>query len=202
MKGQMHQTKDVANPERRARLQFYMHNVALMAKNEDMSAKNYNRLKAAEEGEEINWAAIYVENLWKRAAIAVERGGPTVVHAHLLRRALALATQKDAEAKKGAGSSKKESHQTQKENEAARQKRKAPEQTAGPEKDEAPPSFKQMGNLEEEDLFEPLEGLISKRRRRKPPAVQEQQQHQQQEQQQQQQQEQQQQQQQEQQQQQ
>lgn len=32
-------------------------------KSEDMSAKNYNKLKAAEEGEEKNWVAICLENL-------------------------------------------------------------------------------------------------------------------------------------------
>lgn len=54
----MHQTKDVPNPERRAQFEFYLHNVTHMAKNEDMSIKNYSRLKATEEGKEMKWAVI------------------------------------------------------------------------------------------------------------------------------------------------
>ena len=52
--GQMRQTKDVVDPERRSQFQFYLHNIVHMAKNEDMSIKNYSRLRAAEEGVEIN----------------------------------------------------------------------------------------------------------------------------------------------------
>lgn len=54
-----------------------------MVKNKDMSAKSYSGLKAAEEGEEINWAVIYVEGLRKRATIALEKRDSTMVHAHL-----------------------------------------------------------------------------------------------------------------------
>lgn len=74
-RGSMHQTKDVQNEDRRAQVQFYLQNIMHMAKSEDMSTKNYNKLKAAEEGEEINWAAVYVENLQKRVAIVNKRGG-------------------------------------------------------------------------------------------------------------------------------
>ena len=86
--GQMRQTKNVADPERRSQFQFYLHNVVHMAKNKDMSIKNYSRLRAAEEGTEIDWAAVYLENLTKSLAATVwEKGVPTVVHTHL--RALA-----------------------------------------------------------------------------------------------------------------
>ena len=67
---QMRQTKNVANPERRSQFQFYLQNVVHMAKNEDMSIKNYSRLRATEEGIEIDWAFVYVEILTKRAASA------------------------------------------------------------------------------------------------------------------------------------
>lgn len=53
-----------------------------MAKSKDLLAKNYIRLKAAKEGEAINWVAIYLENLRKRETIA-NKTGPTIVHAHL-----------------------------------------------------------------------------------------------------------------------
>ena len=96
--GQMRQTKDVADPERRSQFQFYLHNVVHMAKNKDMSIKNYSRLRAAEEGIEINWASVYLENLRKRATTVLEKGGPTVVHAHL--QALAQAAAKDPKARK------------------------------------------------------------------------------------------------------
>lgn len=79
-KGAMHQLKDGTNPHRHAQLQFYLQNIVLMAKNEDMSAKNYSRLRAVKEGATINWAALYIENLKKRAANALESGGPTLVH--------------------------------------------------------------------------------------------------------------------------
>lgn len=51
-----------------------------IAKSEDMSTKNYNKIRAAEEGEELNWATIYLECLQKRVAIVIERGGSTVVY--------------------------------------------------------------------------------------------------------------------------
>ena len=95
-KGNMHQTKDVANQERREQFQFYLQNIVLMAKNEDMSARNYSRLRAAEEGEVVNWAALYVENLRKRATNSLETGGNTIVHAHL--RALVETAPEDPEA--------------------------------------------------------------------------------------------------------
>lgn len=80
----MHQqTKDVQNPECWVQFQFYLHNVMHMAKSKDMYIWNYNKLKATEECEEINYAAIYLENLQKRAAIMVEKGGQTTAHAHL-----------------------------------------------------------------------------------------------------------------------
>ena len=37
--GQMCQTKNVVDPERRSQFQFYLHNVVHMAKNEDMSIR-------------------------------------------------------------------------------------------------------------------------------------------------------------------
>lgn len=83
-----------------------------MAKNVDMSAKNYSRLRATEEGEEVNWASVYVEGLRKRAAALVEKGGTTVVHAHL--RALAMAAATDPEAKKASQITKERLRTTEK----------------------------------------------------------------------------------------
>lgn len=46
-------------------------------KNEDMlKKKDYNQLKAAEEGEERKWIAVYVEGLKRRAATALEKRRP------------------------------------------------------------------------------------------------------------------------------
>ena len=53
-KGFMHQVKDIPNTDRRAQFQFYLQNAALMAKIEDMLAKNYNRLRSTEKEEKIN----------------------------------------------------------------------------------------------------------------------------------------------------
>ena len=44
-KGSLHQVKYVLDVDRREQYQFYLQNMALMAKTEDMSAKNYNRLR-------------------------------------------------------------------------------------------------------------------------------------------------------------
>ena len=66
----MRQTKNVADPERRSQFQFYLHNVVHMAKNEDMSIKNYNRLRAAKERHgKLIGLFVYVGNLAKRATI-------------------------------------------------------------------------------------------------------------------------------------
>ena len=55
-----------------------------MAKTNDMLVKNYAKLKGAEEGEEINWAAICVENFWKCAnLVTTTNGRVTILHAHL-----------------------------------------------------------------------------------------------------------------------
>ena len=48
-----------------------------------MYAKNYNRLRAAEKGKEINWANIYVESLRTKAVSTLVKGGATILHAHL-----------------------------------------------------------------------------------------------------------------------
>ena len=160
--GQMRQTKDVADPERRSQFQFYLHNIVHMAKNEDMSIKNYSRLRAAEEGVEINWAAIYLENLKKRAAVVLEKGGPTVVHAHL--QALAQAAAKDPEARKQAahrGGPMPVPHKTQPEPTPA-----VGGMTAGTSMKGAPASFKSMGNPEKANPFAKIEDMMSKKRRK------------------------------------
>lgn len=93
----MHQTKDVQDPDRRAQMQFFLLNIMHMAKSEDMFAQNYNKLKAVEEGEEIN-----LENMQKRVALVIEKGGPTILHAHL--KALAAGcTPRPGDNKKGQG---------------------------------------------------------------------------------------------------
>lgn len=53
-KGNMHQVKDVLDPDRRAQFQFYLQIIALMAKIEGMSTKNYSNLVASEKGHSIN----------------------------------------------------------------------------------------------------------------------------------------------------
>ena len=160
--GQMRQTKDVADPERRSQFQFYLHNVVHMAKNEDMSIKNYSRLRAAEEGVEINWAAVYLENLRKRAATVLEKGGPTVVHAHL--QALAQAAAKDPEARKQ-GVHRKEPmsvpHKTQPEPTPA-----VGGATAGTSKKDVPASFKNMGDPEKANPFAKVEDMMSRKQRK------------------------------------
>ena len=160
--GQMRQTKDVADPERRSQFQFYLHNIVHMAKNEDMSIKNYSRLRAAEEGVEINWAAVYLENLKKRAAAVLEKGGPTVVHAHL--QALAQAAAKDPEARKQ-GAHRREPmpvpRKTQPEPTPA-----VEETTAGTSMKSAPASFKSMGNPEKANPFAKIEDMMSKKMRK------------------------------------
>jgi len=83
----------MANPERETQLDFHLQNISLMEKIKDILAKNYSRLRVVEQGENMNWAAIYVENLKNRVVTAVTKGRPTIVHAHL--RALAAATPKD-----------------------------------------------------------------------------------------------------------
>ena len=50
----MHQVKDMPNPVRSGQFWFYLQNVTLMAKAEDMFAKNYNILRATEKGKRIN----------------------------------------------------------------------------------------------------------------------------------------------------
>ena len=95
-KGSMHQVKDVPYPERRAQFPFYLQDMALMAKTEDMSTKNYNRLREAKKGEKIKWAGIYAENLRTQAAASLAKGGATILHAHL--RVLAQATSNDEHA--------------------------------------------------------------------------------------------------------
>ncbi|KAI5060652.1 hypothetical protein GOP47_0025072 [Adiantum capillus-veneris] len=91
--GTMHQTKDVQDPARRMYLQFLLQNLLFMAKPEDMSMKNYSLIRAAEEGEKINWAQLYVDSLVVRATLSMKQGGHTVVHAHL--RALAQSAPDD-----------------------------------------------------------------------------------------------------------
>ena len=160
--GQMRQTKDVADPERRSQFQFYLHNVVHMAKNEDMSIKNYSRLRAAEEGVEINWASVYLENLRKRAATVLEKGGPTVVHAHL--QALAQAAAKDPEARKQSVHRKEPTpvpHGTQPEPTPA-----VGGATAGTSKKDAPASFKNMGDPEKANPFAKVEDMMSRKRRK------------------------------------
>ncbi|KAI5076033.1 hypothetical protein GOP47_0008098 [Adiantum capillus-veneris] len=62
-----------------------------------MSAKNYNRLVHAKKGNNLNWAALYLENLRNRASTTLAtKGGSTIIHVHL--RALAQATPEDEEA--------------------------------------------------------------------------------------------------------
>ena len=58
-----------------------------MAKIEDMSAKNQNKLRASEKGEKIDWAELYAGNLETWAVAMVAKGGITILHTHL--RALA-----------------------------------------------------------------------------------------------------------------
>ena len=157
--GQMRQTKDVADPERRSQFQFYLHNVVHMAKNEDMSIKSYSRLRTAKEGVEINCAAVYLENLRKRAATVLEKGGSTVVHAHL--QALAQAAAKDPEAKKQ-GVRKTEPmpvpHKTQSEPTPS-----ARGATAGTSKKDAPASFKNMGDPEKANPFAKVEDMMNRK---------------------------------------
>ena len=161
--GQMRQTKDVADPERRSQFQFYLHNVVHMAKSEDMSIKNYSRLRAAEEGVEINWwAAIYLENLRKRAAAVLEKGGPTVVRAHL--QALAQAVAKDPETRKQGVHTKEPMpvlHKTQPEPTPA-----VGGATAGTSKKDAPATFKNMGDPEKANPFAKIEDMMSRKRRK------------------------------------
>lgn len=67
-RGAMNQTKDVVDldrrlqfqfyPDRRLQFQLYLHNIAHMEKNEDMSRQKHKRLRVVEEEEEINWVAI------------------------------------------------------------------------------------------------------------------------------------------------
>ena len=140
--GQMRQTKNVADPERRSQFQFYLHNVVHMAKNEDMSIKNYSRLRAAEEGTEIDWASVYVESLTKRAATVWEKGGPTVVHAHL--RALAQGAPSDPEAKKQTATNKEPT--TMLPGALPKPALVVGETTAGTSKRDTPISFKDIGN--------------------------------------------------------
>ena len=160
--GQMRQTKDVADPERRSQFQFYLHNIVHMAKNEDMSIKNYSRLRAAEEGVEINWAAVYLENLKKRAAAVLEKGGPTVVHAHL--QALAQAAAKDPEARKQGAHREGPMPVPHK-----AQPKPTPAvggATAGASMKGAPTSFKNMGDPEKANPFAKLEDMMSRKRRK------------------------------------
>ena len=158
----MRQTKDVADPERRSQFQFYLHNVVHMAKNEDMSIKNYSRLRAAEEGVEINWASVYLENLKKRAAAVLEKGGPTVVHAHL--QALAQAAAQDPEAKK-------QSMRRKEPMPVPQEAQPKPAQTvggatAGTSKKDAPASFKDMGDPGRANPFAKVEDMMSRKQRR------------------------------------
>ena len=160
--GQMRQTKNVADPERRSQFQFYLHNVVHMAKNEDMSIKNYSRLKAAEEGIEIDWAAVYVENLTKRAATVWEKGGATVVHAHL--RALAQGAPSDPEVRKQAATNKEQTSALP----GARPKPASGEgeNAAGTSKRDAPTPFKDIGNPGQTNPFDKVEELVTRKRRR------------------------------------
>ena len=66
-----------------------------MAKSKDMYENNYTKLRAIEEGEAVNWATLYIENLKERAATTMETRGATIIHAHL--RALAEVAPKDLE---------------------------------------------------------------------------------------------------------
>ena len=115
-----------------------------MAKNEDMSIKNYSRLRAAEEGIEIDWASVYVESLTKRAVTVWEKGGATVVHAHL--RALAQGAPSDMEAKKQTTTNKEPT--TILPRALPKPALVVEETTAGTSKRDTPMSFKDIGNLE------------------------------------------------------
>ena len=157
--GQMRQTKNVADPERRSQFQFYLHNVVHMAKNEDMSIKNYSRLRAAEEGTEIDWASVYVENLAKRAATVWEKGGPTVVHAHL--RALAQAAPTDPEARKQIVPNKEPT--TMLPGTLPKPALVVGETTAGTSKRDTPISFKDIGNPKKVNPFDKVEELVSRK---------------------------------------
>ena len=133
-----------------------------MAKNEDMPIKNYSRLRAAEEGVEINWASIYLENLKKRAAMVLEKGGPTVVHVHL--QALAQAAAKDPEARK-------QSVQGKEPTPVPQGTQPEPAQTVGgataeTSKKDAPVSFKNMGDPRRANPFAKVEDIMSRKRRK------------------------------------
>lgn len=80
----MHQVKNVQDPKKRAQFHFYVHNLTLMAKIEDMSTQNYNRLRASRKGEKINWALIYAKNLRTWVAATRAKGASTILHAHLM----------------------------------------------------------------------------------------------------------------------
>ncbi|KAI5070932.1 hypothetical protein GOP47_0013183 [Adiantum capillus-veneris] len=74
-KGSKHQIKDVPDLHQRTQMAFYLQNVMFIAKTEDMSAKNYSRLKTVKQGEKINWDALYLDNFKKRTLNAVQTGG-------------------------------------------------------------------------------------------------------------------------------
>lgn len=76
-----------------------------MTNNEDMSGRNYNKVRVVEEGNKINWVAIYLECIWKRATNALKKGGSTMVHAYL--KALALVAPLDPKAKRSKTMQKK-----------------------------------------------------------------------------------------------
>ena len=160
--GQMRQTKNVADPERRSQFQFYLHNVVHMANKEDISIKNYSRLRDAEEGTEIDWAFVYLENLAKRAATVWEKGGPTVVHTHL--RALAQAAPTDPEARKQTVPNKEPT--TMLPGMLPKPALVVGETSAGTSKRDTPISFKVIGNPKKVNPFDKKEELVSRKRRR------------------------------------
>ena len=82
-KGSLHYMKDLPNTDKRAKFEFYLQNVALMAGTKNTSARNYNRLRAAEKREKIKWAHIYPKTISTRTSAPVAKGGALSWGVHL-----------------------------------------------------------------------------------------------------------------------
>lgn len=59
-KDAMHQIKDIVDSHCKIQLIFYLQNLPFIAKEEDMSCKNYSSFWVIREGGKIIWAAIYL----------------------------------------------------------------------------------------------------------------------------------------------
>lgn len=104
---------------------------------------------------------MYLENLTKRAATVLEKGGPTVVHAHL--QALSQAAAKDSEARNQIVPNKEPITMP-----LGTQPKPAlvvGGASAGTSKRDIPISFKDIGNPNKVNPFDKVEEMVSRKQR-------------------------------------